>query len=124
MPLSVRMEEKTKGVYTIYPEGSIDTNTHLILKSELDAILKKSPRLIIFDMKNVHHISSAGIGVVLIAEQSVNVHGGGALLVHLQPQIKKVFDIVQALPSEQIFASIEDLDEYLAEIQRKVKEGE
>jgi hypothetical protein len=42
---------------------------------------------------------------------------------NLQPQIKKVFDIINALPSMQIFASIEELDEYLDAMQKKVTRG-
>jgi anti-sigma B factor antagonist len=124
MPLNVRVEENTKGMYVIYSEGSIDANTHTILGSEVDTILKKSPSLIIFDMKDVNYMSSAGVGVILTAEQSLKRQGGDVLMVHLQPQIKKVFDIVQALPSQKIFASVEEMDKYLMEMQRKVKEGE
>jgi anti-sigma B factor antagonist len=124
MPLNVRVEENTKGMYVIYSEGSIDANTHTILGSEVDTILKKSPSLIIFDMKDVNYVSSAGVGVILTAEQSLKRQGGDVLMVHLQPQIKKVFEIVQALPSQKIFASVEEMDKYLMEMQRKVKEGE
>ena len=42
---------------------------------------------------------------------------------NLQPQIRKVFDIIQALPSLNVFESVEELDQYLAEMQRKVREG-
>lgn len=124
MPLKVRVEEKNNGMFTLYPEGSIDAGTYSILGAEVDAILEKSPKLIVFDMKDVSYVSSAGISIVLLAEQSLKLHGGYALMVHLQPQIKKVFDIVKALPSQQIFSSIEEMDAYLKEIQRKVKEGQ
>jgi anti-sigma B factor antagonist len=124
MPLTVNVQEKQKGVYTVRPEGSIDANTHTILGSKVDELVEKSPRLIIFDMKDVNFVSSAGISVILVAEKLLKVVGGGALMIHLQPQVKKVFDIVQVLPREQIFASVEEMDKYLAEIQRKVKEGE
>jgi hypothetical protein len=40
---------------------------------------------------------------------------------NLQPQIKKVFDIVNALPSMKIFASVDELDDYLDAIQKRVK---
>jgi hypothetical protein len=42
---------------------------------------------------------------------------------NLQPQIKKVFDIINAFPSMQIFASIEELDEYLDAMQKKASRG-
>ena len=124
MPLKVSVEAKDGGTYTIRPEGSIDANTHTILGSEVDAILAKSPGLVIFDMKDVHYVSSAGISVILVAEKALRAHGGNVLMVHPQPQIRKVFDIVQALPSQKIFSSVQEMDRYLTEIQRKVKEGE
>ena len=124
MPLKVTAEEKSKGVYTITPEGSIDANTYRTLQAEVDSVLEKSPLLIIFDMKDVSYVNSAGIGVFMIAEKSMNLNEKTVLMVRMQPQIRKVFDIVQALPAEQIFASVEEMDRYLTEIQRKVKGGE
>jgi anti-sigma B factor antagonist len=124
MALKVTTEEKGSGIHIIRPVGSIDAHTHPILGSQVDTIFTRSPRLIIFDMKDVQYISSAGISVVLSAEKSLNASGGKVLLVNLQPQIRKVFDIVQALPRQQIFANVEEMDAYLAAIQRKVKEGE
>ena len=124
MPLNVMVEEKGDGVCTVRPVGSIDAKTHTILASQVDAILAKKPRVIIFDMKDVEFVSSAGIGVVLQTEKSMVPGGGKVLMVNVQPQIKKVFQIVQILPSQQIFTSVEELDRYLAVIQRRVKEGE
>jgi anti-sigma B factor antagonist len=124
MPLNVTMEERADGTYIVRPVGSIDANTFATLGAKVDALLEKSPRVLIFDMKDVGFVSSAGIGVILVAEQSLKPKGGKVLLVNLQPQIKKVFDIVQALPVQQVFSSLEEMDRYLKEIQRKVKEGE
>jgi anti-sigma B factor antagonist len=123
MPLNVTVEEKEAGTYTVRPVGSIDSNTFDILGTQLEAIFEKSPKIIIFDMKDVSFVSSAGVGVILVAEQSLK-SGGKILLVNLQPQIKKVFDIVKALPDQQVFTSLTEMDKYLKEIQRKVKEGE
>ena len=124
MPIKVNVDDKGEGTYLIRPQGSVDANTYTSLGAEVDTILEKSPRLIIFDMKDVHYVSSAGIGVVLSAEQSLRASGGRVLMVNLQPQIRKVFDIVKALPAQQIFSSVEEMDKYLKEIQRKVKDGE
>ena len=123
MPLKVSVENRGEGTYTIRPEGSIDTNTFMTLQNEVDPILGKS-KVIIFDMKDVNYVSSAGVGVVLLAEQSLKANNGKVLMVNLQPQIKKVFDIVKALPDQQVFSSLEEMDRYLKEVQRKVKEGE
>ena len=46
--------------------------------------------------------------------------GGGFAIIHLQPQIRKVFEIIMALPSPNVFESVADLDRYLTGIQKKV----
>ena len=40
-------------------------------------------------------------------------------MVNLQPQIKKVFDIVKALPDQQIFSSLEEMDGILMKFSEK-----
>jgi anti-sigma B factor antagonist len=124
MPLKVTVQDKGDGTYLIFPEGSIDANTFMSLQNEIDAILAKSPKVIIFNMMDVKYVSSAGVGVVLLAEQELQPKNGKVLMVNLQPQIKKVFDIVKALPEQQIFSSLEEMDRYLDEVQRKVRDGE
>jgi hypothetical protein len=39
------------------------------------------------------------------------------VFINLQPQIKKVFEILNALPSLKVFASIQELDNYLDAMQ-------
>jgi anti-sigma B factor antagonist len=124
MPLKVNVEEKSPGVYTIKPEGTIDANTHAALGSAVEALLKKSPTVIVFNMAKVTFVSSAGISVVLNAEKTLRPRGGRVLLVELIPPVKKVFEIVRALPAQQVFSSLAEMDEYLALIHRKVVEGE
>lgn len=124
MALKVSVEEKSPGVYTIKPEGSIDASTSATLGSAVETLLKKSPTVLVFSMAKVTFVSSAGISVVLSAEKALRPRGGRVLLVELTPPVKKVFEIVRALPSQQIFISVAEMDEYLAGIQRKVAEGE
>lgn len=124
MPLKVSVVRKDEGTYIISPQGSIDSNTHTILGSEVDAVLEKSPQFIVFDMKDVSFVSSAGVSVVLMAEKALKAKGGTAVMVHPQPQIKKVFDIVKALPAQQIFKSVQEMDAYLKVIQRRIVEGD
>lgn len=116
MPLTVTSEHRPDGGYVILkPEGSVDASTHPILAKEVEAAHQKSPRLIIFDMARVDFLSSAGIGVVLGAEKTLKKSGGKALVVNPKPQIKRIFDVVQALPQDQLFSSLAELTKYLAE---------
>jgi len=125
MPLKVSVNAKSAGCFTVSPVGSIDTSTSMILEKEIDSLLKKKPKAIVLDMQEVGFMSSAGVRVVFKTKRLIEEIGGVLTIVNLQPQIKKVFDIINALPSLQVFESIEELDKYLAEMQKKsVEEGE
>jgi anti-anti-sigma factor len=81
------------------------------------------PQSIIFDLKDLSYIGSAGVRVILAAKKALEVTGGDVILTNLQPQIRTVFDIIKAVPSLSIFESVEELDRYLDTMQKKVKEG-
>lgn len=120
MPLlKVNVTKKSEGVLVVAPSGSIDSETYIILQKKADEFLKTPPRTLVFDMKLVSYISSMGIKVILRTKEIVEKAGGITLITNLQPQIAKVFDIVKAIPAQNIFTSIEELDRYLAGIQQK-----
>ena len=120
MDLNVLAEQKALGFYVISLEGSLDTNTHMVLQEKVDNILKESPNTIAFDMDKLEYISSAGVRVVLKTRKALRENNGKLVFLKIQPQVKKVFDIINALPSMQIFTSIKELDGYLDAIQKKV----
>jgi anti-anti-sigma factor len=122
MSLTVTVKEQRVGVFVIFPVGSIDSDTYSILEDRADLILESSPSEIVFDMKSVDYMSSAGIRVILKVGKVLKKNEGKIILVHLQPQVKKVFDIIKALPTMTVFTSVEELDDYLDKMQRKVKE--
>ena len=88
----------------------------------MDLLQNASPNTIIFDLKKLDYISSMGIRVIVKVRKSLKKDGGKIVLLNLQPQIRKVFDIIKVLPSEQIFESIEEIDRYLDFMQKKALE--
>ena len=46
------------------------------------------------------------------------------MLLNLQPQVRKVFDIIKALEGMNVFKSQEEMDEYLLAMQNKVLDGD
>ncbi len=119
MPLKVTSREKSMGVFIVSPEGSLDTDTYLILEEKVDVLLDTNPGMIIFDLEKLDYISSMGVRVIAKAKKVLKKSGGKVLLLNLQPQIRKVFEIIKALPSEQLFASVEEMDDYLYNMQKK-----
>jgi anti-anti-sigma factor len=120
MQLTVTVTERTPGVFMFRPSGSIDTNTYSILEQKVDFILKGITKTMIFDMEGVNYISSAGIRVIIKAQKSMKQRDGQFLMTNLQPQVKKVFEIINALPTMHVFSSIQELDRYLDLMQKKV----
>ncbi|KPJ78586.1 MAG: hypothetical protein AMJ54_02925 [Deltaproteobacteria bacterium SG8_13] len=123
MELKVDVVPKAQGVYVVQPAGSLNSSTFAILDKEVDAILATSPNLLVLDLERLEYLSSAGLRVILKAREALKKKGGRLVFMNLQPQIRKVFDIVSALPSMQIFKSLEELDDYLDVMQKKVKSG-
>jgi len=117
--LKVSVTKKSEGVFVVSPTGAIDSDTYQILQDSVDPILDPLPKALVFDMKGVSYMSSMGLKVILRTKEAVEKGGGSMLLINLQPQISKIFDIVKAIPAQSIFSSVEELDQYLANIQRK-----
>ncbi len=124
MALTVNSLQRAKGLFVISPAGSLDSNTYLGLQEEIDKILQEKPTMIVFDMKDLDYMSSAGVRVVLKTRDTLKKNSGKITFLNLQPQIKKVFEIINAMPSMKIFRSIRELDEYLDVMQKKTIAGE
>lgn len=124
MPLTVTSMEKQPGVFVVSPSGSLDTNTHAVLERKIDFLAREgAAKVITLDMGGVDYISSMGVRVVLKTKKELSRRGGALVMMNLQPQIKRVFEIINALPTLQIFSSVQELDDYLTEMQRQVVHG-
>jgi anti-sigma B factor antagonist len=121
MPLKVKSIENRPGVVILSPIGSINAATYNILEAKVDEILKKIPDVIIFDMEFTDYISSTGIRVLLKTKKAMKATNGRVVFMKLQPQIKKVFDILKAIPTLAVFANTQELDQYLDSMQKKVR---
>ena len=120
MPLTVRTIQKALGAYVVAPSGQINGQTYDVLEDELDALLAQKPTLIAMDLAQVDYLSSAGIRVILKSQKALKAHNGKMVFMHLQPQIRKVFEIIEALPTMQVFKNFEEMDDYLDRIQKKM----
>lgn len=75
-------------------DGDIDHHTCEEIRTKIDnEIMRRSPKNIIFDMKNVNFMDSSGIGVVIGRYKLIMDKGGIAAMVNVKPQIKRVYDI-------------------------------
>lgn len=87
----------------------------------MQPLLTEPTRVLVFDLAKLDYLSSMGLRVLMKTTKALAAHGGKCLLTRLQPPIRTVIDIANALPAENVFASIEEADRYLDAIQRRVK---
>jgi len=119
MNLTVASKQKMDGVYMLSPSGRLDTNTYAALEERVEVILREKPHTLVFDMETLDYISSMGVRVIAKAQRTMKAYNGRVVLLNLQPQIQKVFDIIKALPSQQVFSNMQELDDYLDRMQRQ-----
>ena len=103
-------------------DGALDSLTSKELESVLDPLIAGPARTVILDLSKLSFISSAGIRVLLTSRNALAEKNGSLLLANLQPQIAKVLEIIKALPGVSVFSSVQEMDEYLAAMQKKVIE--
>lgn len=123
MSLEVSLTANGSGVQRAHLAGRLDTNTAPQLEATLEPVLAQT-RTLIFDMTGLEYISSAGLRVLFKTTKALQRQGGRVTMVHMQPQIRKVFDIVKAMPDVRIFKNDDELDEYLTAMQKQTLDGD
>ena len=127
MPLSIHFSQRLKPdgvpVTAIKLVGSLDSTTSPQAQKELAPTLTGGPSVVEIDLAGLTSITSAGLGVLIYASKTLAARGARCFVTNPQPQIQKVFDIVQAARGMSLFSSTEELDAYLSAIQRKMTGG-
>jgi anti-anti-sigma factor len=123
--MTLRITVQGSTAPTIALQGRLDSDTAPDLDKTLDSLLSyRGIVRIVFDLEKLEYLSSAGIRCFVRARKAVEPSGGRIAIVNPQPAVQKVLDIVKAIPPGGLFKSIAELDAYLDEMQRKVREGE
>lgn len=106
--------------------GRLDTQSHAEADARFDALIDQHPAMttLVVDMSALEYISSSGLRSIFRVRKAVGERlGGQVLLVNMRPPVRKVFDIVKAVPIEEVFASEAELEAYLDMVQRKQQDS-
>ena len=118
MRLEISTEQHHSTATKVVLNGSLDSDTAPSLDAQLTPLLEDTHRLV-FEMAELQFISSAGLRIISKAQKAMAAKDGEVVMINLQPQVEKVFEIIKALPSLSIFQSEEEMDTYLQSIQSK-----
>ncbi len=120
MPLNIEIHAEPNEGKRVSLAGSLDSATAPQLQDKIDHEIDSTVHLVIMDLKRLEFLSSAGLRVIFKTKKLMDSHHGKFLLLNLQPQVRKVFDIIKALDGMSVFKSQEEMDEYLTAMQNKV----
>lgn len=122
MSLTIDITPESNNGKRISISGSLNSNTAPELQQNIDVAINDAINTVIFDFKNLEFLSSAGLRVIFKTKKLIDNRDGKFLLVNLQPQIKKVFEIIKALDGMNVFKDQDEMDDYLTAMQNKVKD--
>ncbi|MBD2627669.1 STAS domain-containing protein [Trichormus variabilis] len=122
MPLQIHVENTNSSTLCLALDGQLDTLTATDLDTSIQKSLTPNTQTLILNLQNLSFISSAGLRVLAKARKTMTSRKGKVFFTHPTPQVKKVFDIVKAVPLSEVFANTQELDAYLTAMQASVNE--
>jgi len=85
-------QEKKDGTLRLALEGRLDTTTtpalEEVVNKELDGVTE-----LIYDLKDLEYISSAGLRMLLASQKKMTAQGGTMVLINVQEQVNEVLEI-------------------------------
>jgi len=115
MALDITIIKKENYTYLVELKGSIDSDTHDKLEKEIKEIIEDNIKAVVFDMASVDYVSSMGLGVVVWVKKTLERRDAIFTMINLQPQIKKLFDLMKLAPNIKIH-DIPAGDKYIDQI--------
>jgi anti-anti-sigma factor len=125
-PLKVEIQEREgpagRLAQVVRIAGELDNASYAKASEALKPLLAAPFPHVVFNLSDLNFLSSAGISVLLDARKQLEAKHVTVTAVGMSPAIRKVFEIMQALPASRIFSNVAELDAYLAAIQAKVSD--
>lgn len=89
---TIKIEQtNNNGILVCKITGWLDPNTTPELEKELNLTDVKE---LIFDMKNVEYVFSAGLRAFLLFEKMMRANGGTMKLINVSDSVKSIFELV------------------------------
>lgn len=120
MSLQIDSLECSHGRITIFLNGELDSTTSPEFEDYLCVNVTPKTTIVALDLKDLTYISSAGLRVFAKLRRQMTEQSGHTVFANLSPQVAKVFDIVKAIPINEVFSNMDELDTYLKNIQEGV----
>ena len=119
---TIAHEDAEKSLLRISMVGGLNSDTAPGFEAILSDTIAGDWQMVVLDMSSLDYISSAGLRIIFKGAKQLKNAGRSLAVANRQPQIEKVFEILQALPDMAVFANDAELDDYLDAMQAKVRD--
>ncbi|MFH0732919.1 MAG: STAS domain-containing protein [Candidatus Omnitrophota bacterium] len=119
MPVAVEITKKEFGLLMVSPKGSIDSETYEDFFDKINPVLSLSTKAVIMNMNDVTYVSSMGVSVLLELRKTVIGNEGIFIMVNLQPQVKKILELLKAFLDESIYKNVEEAQNYFYRVRKR-----
>ena len=111
--IRIRLEkiERVPDCLAFHLNGYIDSFNHPHLLRKVTMAVKAGFTRLVFDMRSVHYVSSAGYGSLITTLKTARERAGDLVLQELQP---RVYDVLVLLGFASFFPRTENLEESIA----------
>lgn len=119
--MSLKIEKKitTTDTIKLILTGDLDAMSSSQLEELINSQVDFTIKNLIFDLQSLNFVSSAGLRIFAKSRKIMKSRQGKVYFTNLTPQVKKVFEIVKAVPLSEVFQNVEELDDYLKKMQSK-----
>ena len=124
MSLQIRSQERKPCFFELALEGRLDTETYRQLEQMIEVQTANTVKAVVLDLSKLDYISSMGLRVIFKAMKDLKAKNAVFMVTNMQPQIRRVFEIANAIPESSVFTSIAEADAYYDTVQEKIKKGE
>lgn len=122
MALKITASQTNSRTAQIAISGKLDSETVDAFDRQIQQSITSGASIIILDMAALELITSAGVGVIMKIQTRLIKRAGELMMLNMQPQIKKVFEIVRLLPTLKVFENTQEMDDYLVKVQQRIQE--
>ncbi len=91
--LTMKVEKSSAGA-VITLSGSLDIDTAPQFASKIKGVLDSGVKIIVCNVKDLSYIASAGLGVIISANETLRKQGGAVKLSHMNEKILKIFTLL------------------------------
>jgi len=119
MNLRTEVQER-EDAFWVFPIGRLDSLTYALFDEAMAPLTSHRDKGIVLNLQDLHYISSMGIRSIIKVGKVMKTGGKRFAAVNPQPQIRKVFEIINALPDLSLFQSEAEADAYFDTMQKKV----